>query len=255
MKSFVAFAVIYSGFAIGCSSTSSPSPSSGGSSGGGVDASIVDATLPRIDAGADVQAIDVIASDAGASDSSVIDATSDVDKSATCATTFGSALTNAFGRLDGTLLAVIPPNDQNCAMPNSTHLVIQVTMGGAAYRMVVDVLSDQGNPDVFFYEFDAPLAGGAWADGWHTTATLDYATTLNLHSASFAEMNEATVVAKLTSELSLGSHISIFATDQDETSSAHLIHRNTTNADGAIVINPEAATPHYMLIRFDEQDF
>ena len=31
-----------------------------------------------------------------------------VDKSATCASTFGSTLTPGFGRLDGTVLAIVP---------------------------------------------------------------------------------------------------------------------------------------------------
>src|SRR5262249_23663455 len=71
-----------------------------------------------------------------------------IDKSAPCASTFGSALTDAFGRLDGTVVAVVPPNDQACAQPNMTHLVLQVEMEGAVYRMVLDVLSNQGSPDV-----------------------------------------------------------------------------------------------------------
>src|SRR5450432_3613923 len=92
------------------------------------------------------------------------------DKAGPCASMFGTALTPAFGRIDGTVLAVVPPGDQACALPNATHLVVQVTMGGAAYRLVVDVLSNQGSPDVLLDELDAPLVGGAWTEGWHTTA-------------------------------------------------------------------------------------
>jgi hypothetical protein len=143
-------------------------------------------------------------------------------------------------------------------MPNSTHLVIQVMMGGAVYRMVVDVLSDQGNPDVFENEIDAPLVGDPWSDGWHDTASLDYVTTLARTSTSFVEMNQATVVARITNQLDLGAHVSVFATSAGEPSSAHLVHRNLTNQDGAIVINPDASgnsSPHWILIRFDEQSF
>src|SRR4051794_34872783 len=50
------------------------------------------------------------------------------DKSAGCASTFGSALTSAFGRIDGTVLAVVKPIDTQCAMPNNDHLVLEVTM-------------------------------------------------------------------------------------------------------------------------------
>src|SRR4051812_39193939 len=76
------------------------------------------------------------------------------DKSAACASTFGNALTNAFGRLDGTVLAVVAPGNQRCAMPNGTHVVVQVTMDGAAYRMVVNVLSTSGDPHVWLGAID-----------------------------------------------------------------------------------------------------
>lgn len=182
----------------------------------------------------------------------------DADKAAPCATTFGSALTNSFGRLDGTVLAVVPPNDQACAKPNSTHLVIQVVMGGAAYRMVVDVLSTQGSPDVWLDEIDAPLAGGAWSEGWHPGVALDYAATLGVHSSAFTDMNQADLVAKITSEIDLGAKISVFATSSGasyEPDSAHLVHRNAINADGAIVVRPDSGNPHWLLLRFAEQSF
>jgi len=102
---------------------------------------------------------------------------------------------------------------------------------------------------------DAPLAAGAWAEGWHPGVALDYVGTLGVHSGAFTSMTEDDVVAKITSEIDLGSHISVFATSQGEPSSAHLVHRNLTNQDGAIVVRPESATPHWMLVRFDEQSF
>src|SRR5689334_6097263 len=101
------------------------------------------------------------------------------DKAAACADTFGNELTDAFGRLDGTVLAVVPPATERCAQPNSTHLVVQVTMHGAAYRLVVNV------ENIFMHEIDAPLTGPAWSDGWHTDAPLDYVTNLCVRSSSF----------------------------------------------------------------------
>jgi hypothetical protein len=195
------------------------------------------------------------ASGNSSSDAAVDMGAADVDKAETCAATFGTALTNAFGRLDGTVVAVVPPNDQACALPNSTHLVIQVRMNGAVYRMVVDVLSNRGSPDVLIDEIDAPLAAGVWAEGWHTNVALDYATTLGVHSGPFTAMHENDLVAKITSEIDLGAKISVFATSAGEPNSAHLVHRNLTNADGAIVLHPDAATPHYVLLRFAEQTF
>ena len=183
------------------------------------------------------------------------DAAVDADKSAPCAKTFGAALTNAFGRLDGTVVAVVPPNDQMCALPNATHLIVQVAMQGAVYRMVVDVLSNRGSADVLFHEMDAPLAGGAWSEGWHPGVVLDYVTTLNVHSGSFAAQVEKDLVATITRENELGAHVSIFATSAGEPNSAHLVHRNLTGADGAIVLGPDSAKPHYLLLRFNEQSF
>lgn len=178
-----------------------------------------------------------------------------VDKSATCATAFGTGMTPGFGRADGTVLAVVPPNDQACAKPNMTHLVLQLQIGGAAYRLVVDVLSNQGNPDVWFAERDSALVGDPWSEGWHVPAHLDYVADLGSHSTEFTEMNQADLVAKITSELEIGAHVSVFATaGSTEPDSAHLVHRNATNADGAIVISPDTA-PHYLLLRFDEQTF
>jgi hypothetical protein len=197
------------------------------------------------------------ASDASSIDDVVeasVDVAPDVDKSATCASTFGSGLTDAFGRLDGTVLAVVPPNDQACAMPNSTHLVIQVLVGGDAYRMVVDVLSSFAPYDVLEDEVDAPL-GDPWSEGWHAGASLDYVTTLGVHSDAFTSMAQADVVAKITGQIDLGAKISVFATSQGSPSSAHLVHRNLTNQDGAIVVRPDGATPHWILIRFAEQTF
>jgi hypothetical protein len=206
----------------------------------------------------DAQSADSAPHDAG--DATLLDAPSsdagaDADKAARCAATFGDALSNAFGRLDGTVLAVVPPADDACADINGTHLVIQVTVAGVAYRMVLDVLSTVGSPDVFFYEEDAPLVDGAWSEGWHAGVALDYVTTLSLTSTQFADMTETPLVDKVTSEITVGSHISVFATSQGEPSSAHLIHRNLTNQDGAIVVRPDTGSPHYLLFHFADQTF
>lgn len=197
----------------------------------------------------------------GGSNDQPVDASPDaapdaIDKSATCAPTFGNQLTNAFGRLDGTIVAVVPPNDQMCAEPNMTHLVVQMRMGGDVYRMVVDVLSSQGSPDVGFFELDAPLVGPAWGDGWHPGLALDYPSQLMVHATQFTPMKQADLVAKITSELELGAKLSVFATSAGEPDSAHLIHRGkVASQDGAIVIGPDTASPHWLVMKFDENTF
>ena len=189
-------------------------------------------------------------------DAAIADAVAVRDSAAAsqCTATFGSALTSAFGRADGTLLAILTPEDQQCPRPNGTHVILEVTMGGAAYRMVVNVMSDTAPFDVAYTELHAPLAGPAWADGWHPGVTLDYATTLGLHAAAFVPTPTAGLVSTIVTRLSIGAPVSVYATSSGG-DSAHLVHRNATDQDGAIVVDPASASPLYMLFRFSNQTF
>lgn len=206
----------------------------------------VDAELPASDG----------AAEASADSASAGDATSDgaVSLAAMCTDMFGASLTNAFGRADGTVLAVLRPTDQQCPRPNSTHVIVELVFGGAAYRMVVNVQSTRGTPNVFFREHSAPLAGPAFSEGWHPGVALDYASTLSLHAADFTEMDPATVTERVLARFRVGARVSIFATSSGG-DSAHLVHRNAANQDGAIVIDPDRASPTYLLFRFAEQSF
>jgi hypothetical protein len=224
---------------------------------------------PDLPPGRDTDPSDVNAPDASMPDSGQVDAgeadaggpgaapdAGTVDKSATCATTFGQELSPGFGRLDGTVLAVVPPNDHACAGFNSSHLVLQLMLNGWAYRMVVDVLSNRGNPDVFFLERKGPLIGGAWTEGWHHNRPLDYFDDLHVDGQKFTEMNEAELVATLTSKITLGAHVSVYATSAPpESDSAHLVHRNLPHQDGAIVLDPDGPNPRWLLMHFDDQTF
>lgn len=185
-----------------------------------------------------------------------VDAADIPAKAANCATTFGDALTDSFGRVDGTVLAVIPPNYQGCAQPNLTHAVVQVTVNGAAYRMVVNVLSTSNQPMVYLGETNAPLAGGAFAEGWHPGFSLDYVTTLGVSKTSFTLADQATAAARVYDMIEVGQPISVFATSggPPQADSTHLIHRNKPNEDGAIVLDP-LGSPHYLLTAFDNQSF
>lgn len=71
--------------------------------------------------------------------------------------------------------------------------------------------------------------------------------------AMFTQADEATAVARLETKLVPGTRVSVFATSSGG-SSAHLVHRNATNQDGAIVLSPDTA-PHYLLTAFPEQSF
>ncbi len=188
--------------------------------------------------------------DAGPPDASTGGAAGGGNKAALCTDTFGDALTDSFGRLDGTVLALVAPSDTQCPLVNNDHLVIEVTMNGAVYRMVVNV--DQ----VFFLELDAQLSGSPWSEGWHTNVDLDYPGMLKVHSAEFVPIPMSELVVKVAAEIEVGAPISVFAVSSGGSyaSSAHLVHRNNSGPDGAIVVNP-TGTPHYLLFRFDNQTF
>lgn len=166
-----------------------------------------------------------------------------------CATSFGNALTDGFARIDGVVYALQMPNDQSCTMPNKDHLIVQVLMNGAVYRMVV-------NTDVKVATVEHAVPSPAFAEGWHTGVALDYPSILGAHSPSFVAKDMAGVVASVTSELHVGDPVSIYATSESYPDSAHLVHRNTNaqNVDGAIVAHP-TTSPKFILFAFDNQTF
>lgn len=180
-------------------------------------------------------------------------------KAAGCASTFGSGLTAAFGRFDGVVTAVVTPADTQCALPNSDHVVVQVGTDAGVFRMVVNVLSSFGDPNVRFLAMNAPLRGGAWAEGWHPGAALDYPGDFGLHSTDggFTPIPMAMLVQRVSDEISVGQKISVFAESSGGTfsSSAHKIHRNGSNRDGALVLDPEGAMPKWLLFHFANQTF
>lgn len=230
---------------LACGSSSSSGAATGGSSGfGGVSSGGTAGT-----SGSGGSAGEVV--DAGSDAPEEADAAT-VDKAALCTDTFGDQLTDSFGRVDGTVLAIVAPDDTRCPLVNNDHLVIEVTMNDAVYRMVVNV--DQ----VYFAEIDVPqLAGGAWEEGWHPAALLDYVTMLKLSSGDFAPYGMGELVQKVSDQIEIGEPISVFATSSGGTyaSSAHLVHRNGQNHDGAIVTNPTGTSFHYLTFRFDDQSF
>lgn len=166
---------------------------------------------------------------------------------------FGDDLTEGFGRIDGVISAIQMPNDQTCSMPNRDHLILQVLMNGAVYRLVV-------NTDVKVLELDHALPAPAFAEGWHTGIGLDYAKDLGAASTSFTDPGDmnATVQKAIGAGLAVGDGVSVYATSgAGRPESAHLVHRNTSppNTDGAIVVHPDRATPKFVLFAFDDQTF
>jgi hypothetical protein len=175
----------------------------------------------------------------------------------TSASGWGKGLNTKFGRLDGTLTAIAKPSSQ-CNQSNRTHFVLEVTMNGAPYALVVNVDDTQSSSGVFFGEIDAPLIGAPWEEGWHTDSAekLDYVKALNVHSSAFQAYNETNLVNKIVCELHEGDDVSVYALGFGSTG-AHDIHRNTGGggADGAIVLHANSATPHYLMFHFVNQSF
>lgn len=189
-------------------------------------------------------------------DAGVVDAGQKYDH---CASTFGTQFTASFGRVDGTVVAVIPPTWLQCALPNNDHVVIQVQLDGGVHRLVVNVLSTSVDPNIRILERHGPLPAPAFETGWHPGLTLDYANTLGIHSTDTAwqSVDMAHASALVSDAISIGAPISVYASSSGGTnaSSVHLIHRHARNDDGAIVIDPTSADPKWLLFRFAEQSF
>ncbi len=214
------------------------------------------ATPPAHDGGSDTAASDSGAEsspgDAAADSAADADAApvSCDDKAKTCADTFGSLITKSDGRADGTLVALVRPVDQQCAMPNSTHVVLELSMQGQVQRMVVSVNG------VAVDTASAALLGPPWAEGWHVNMNLDYPSYLGVHSKDFTTVTLDQGVAFICNHMTIGARVSVFAySDGSEPSSAHQIHRNDGYPDGAIVVDPTSQNPTYLLFRYANQTF
>jgi hypothetical protein len=164
-----------------------------------------------------------------------------------CTDTFGSALSGSFGRLDGVVVAVVPPGHGSCSA-DAHHVHVQVLSHGATYDVAVNV--DGG----FIATKDVPLPGGAWADGWHAGGTLDYVTDLGLHVGDFQTGSEADIDRQLEAALATANHVSIFATTYSH-SGAHLVHRRGQGHDGLLVTDPLSPTAHVFAFHFSTQSF
>lgn len=172
-----------------------------------------------------------------------------------CASTFGNGLTEGYGRIDGIVHAVQKPSDTQCVMPNADHVVVQVLMKGDVYRLVTNARSSGADPDIGFADVRRGLPAPAFAEGWHQDVTLDYATTLGVHSGDFTPTPMDAIVARLAADIKVGSKVSIYAeSGAGRPESAHLIHRNRDQHDGAIVLDP-AGSPKFLLFRFADQVF
>lgn len=169
-----------------------------------------------------------------------------------CVESLASGLTTAFGRLDGYLVAVLSPGHHGCHS-DSDHIHLQVKVSGKIYDIAITAVDTNGSA-VDFLERDLALPDGAWSEGWHTNVHLDY-TQLGLHDADFTATSKADLTTRVEHALQTANHVSIFATGYSDRTGAHKVHRNGGGADGALIIDPTAATSHALLFHFETQRF
>ena len=168
-----------------------------------------------------------------------------------CSNSFGSALTTTHGRIDGYLVSTVPIGAHGCNGDRS-HVHLQIRVQGAIYDAAVTMV-DMNGGDVLFAERDHALPDGAWSEGWHPGAFLDYPS-LGVRASDFAAMTPDALAQKVLGELQGVNHISVFATGYGPTG-VHKVHRNGGGDDGAIVLRPLSGTPHLMYFHFANQSF
>jgi hypothetical protein len=165
-----------------------------------------------------------------------------------CVSSFGAALSSgSHGRLDGILVAIVPPGGHACS-GDAHHVHLQIAMQGSTYDVAVNVAG------VDFGQADSALIGGPWSEGWHSGAALDYPTSLGLHASDFTSVPEGDLSTQVANALAHANHVSVFATKYSK-GGTHLVHRNGNGNDGAIIIDPLSARPHYLVFHFPNQSF
>ena len=169
-----------------------------------------------------------------------------------CTSSFGHGITSAYGRLDGELVAIVPPGHHGCN-GDSDHLHLQVAALGGVYDLAITVVDMTGG-EVDYLALDHALPGDAFKEGWHGSATLDYPT-LGVHAADFAATSKTMLVAAVDGELAGANHVSVFASGYSDGTGAHKVHRNGGGTDGALVIHPLASVSRVLLFHFANQAF
>ena len=173
-----------------------------------------------------------------------------------CTSSFGSALSATFGRMDGYLVAIVPPGSSSGPCnADLGHVHLQVLINGAVYDVAVNVGTNDATNDVHSTTLDHALLGPAWSEGWHTNVSVDYIA-LGVHASAMPLRTEAENVSALMTELATANHVSIYATGYSPVpSGAHLVHRNSGVTDGLVVTQPLSPLAHARLFSFTPQTF
>jgi hypothetical protein len=165
----------------------------------------------------------------------------------------GTAVDTSHGRLDGTLVYVVPTGGPGKCNGDDSHVHLQVEVSSLIYDVAVDI--GAAGDQVGMYQQTIALPGGAWAEGWHGADTLAYPK-LGLSVGQFPIAAPATIAANVQSLLESTSKISVFCTSYTTDNGCHDVHYENGNGnDGAIVLDPTAATPTILFFRFEGQTF
>jgi hypothetical protein len=176
---------------------------------------------------------------------------------AACATTLGHSITAQNGRLDGVVRAVILPGDTQCRSDND-HVIVQIDADNDTYAAWVNVESNVAvaDPQIRFAELRAPLAFGAWSEGWHPLpGQLDYPTTLGVHTPSFTPMAKMAVATRIAELVTAGASVSAYFEGFATSDGGHKVHRNGYGKDGALVVIEKSGQPRWLLFHFSQQSF
>jgi hypothetical protein len=249
--SFTSRALVGASFAllVACGGASKDGVQDGSGSG-------MDGGSEGVDAGSSVDSSTGSATDA--SDSAVGTEADAAPRNATCTPSSqqtGTAVNTSHGRLDGTLVYVLAPENgyDNCN-GDSSHVHLQVEVSGSVYDIAVDI-GTAPNDEVGIYQESVTIPDGAWSEGWHSDGALSYKS-LSLNSTNFPIQAPATIASAVESALESTSQISIFCTGYTQDNGCHDVHyENGTGNDGAIVLNPLAPTPTILFFRFQSDTF
>jgi hypothetical protein len=166
----------------------------------------------------------------------------------------GTAVDSPHGRLDGTLVYVVLVGTDKQCNGDDSHVPLQIEVSGEVYDVAVDI-GTAPNDEVGSYMETLAVPGGAWAEGWHAADSLGYPS-LGVHSTSFTTMDPPAMAAQLEALLATTSKISIFCTGYKQGDGCHDVHyENGSTTDGAIVLDPTAATSRILFFRFATETF
>lgn len=170
-----------------------------------------------------------------------------------CTDNFGDGLSSAHGRLDGILVALVPPGESLCN-GDDDHLHLQVLANDEVYDVSINMRSSFGDPDVQFLTTPAQLFSEPWAEGWHPDLKLDYAVSLGVRSDDFTPYTLNVLTQKVEAALATANHVSIYGTGYGA-EGMHKVHREGYGRDGAVVLEPLSGDSRFLLFRFADQTF